>query len=130
LRGKSEGWPNWRVFRLPEKSYSALLKALNIEPATLAGTRTSEPTRRRLSHVRKFGWLSYQTVRGGWYPPPAVVLVSEDDGLAVCVRSFCLSCHTPMRDDPTIWSWIKEAEPEITEPDVAVVAVLILASAT
>ena len=32
-----------------------------------------------------------------------------------------------MRDDPTIWSWIKEAEPEITEPDV--VAVLIMASA-
>jgi hypothetical protein len=35
-----------------------------------------------------------------------------------------------MRDDPTIWSWIKEAEPEITEPDVVVVAVLIMASAT
>jgi hypothetical protein len=34
-----------------------------------------------------------------------------------------------MRDDPTIWSWINEAEPEITEPDVVVVAVLIMASA-
>jgi hypothetical protein len=34
-----------------------------------------------------------------------------------------------MRDDPTIWLWIKEAEPEITEPDVVVVAVLIMASA-
>jgi hypothetical protein len=27
-----------------------------------------------------------------------------------------------MRDDPTIWSWIEEAEPEITEPDALVVA--------
>jgi hypothetical protein len=34
-----------------------------------------------------------------------------------------------MRDDPTIWSWIKEAEPEITEPAVVVVALLIMASA-
>jgi hypothetical protein len=34
-----------------------------------------------------------------------------------------------MRDDPTIWSWIKEAEPEITELDAVVVAVLIMASA-
>jgi hypothetical protein len=34
-----------------------------------------------------------------------------------------------MRDDPAIWSRIKEAEPEITEPDVVVVAVLIMASA-
>jgi hypothetical protein len=26
------------------------------------------------------------------------------------------------------WSWIKEAEPEIAEPDVVVVAVLIMAA--
>jgi hypothetical protein len=32
-----------------------------------------------------------------------------------------------MRGGPTTWSWIKEAEPEIAEPDV--VAVLIMASA-
>ena len=80
-------------------------------------------------YSRLMGRDEVGTVRGGWYPPPAVVPVSEDDGLAVCASSFCLSCHTPMRDDPTIWSWIKEAEPEITEPDVVVVAVLIMASA-
>ena len=53
---------------------------------------------------------------------------SARDGVAACAISLCLSCHTVMRGGPTTWSWIKEAEPEIAEPDVVVVAVLIIAS--
>jgi hypothetical protein len=55
LPGTSGRWLGWRASPLPASSSSALPPALNIEPATLAGTRARDggPSRDRTCQIRQ-----------------------------------------------------------------------------